>query len=280
MKLLILLIVLKTAFGGEVLKLIRPEDKALYRENEVPVVVKVDPSKVKEIKVVAVKESFPVELAPAPFTIKELPPGTAVDQKTIKVKPGKAYYCTHLKLDYGVNELRVVAELKDGSVKEEVRQLFLFSPLLIPYKYPPKEFQPRFFHADQKEKECSACHDMSRPPMPEKNKPLTKLPPCVECHKPVNSKNAYKHAPSKFWLCVFCHRGEAGKLNRRFAGKSKYLAPEPVGDTCYECHEEKLEDLELMRFHHIPVLTGKCNICHNPHGSDQRFFMRLPKWVA
>ncbi|NPB06457.1 MAG: hypothetical protein GXO03_02510 [Aquificae bacterium] len=276
--LLLLLLITVTAFGGEVLSLVRPAHMQLVRENALPVVVSADPTKVKELIVTVVKESFPVELAPAPFEVKELPAGATVDRKVLPVKPGKKFYCTHVKLDYGINEVRVVAVLKDNTTEEEARKVYLYHPLLIPYKYPPKEFQPRFFHTDEQESRCAACHDMSRPPKPKKNQPLEQLPPCVECHKPVNTKNAYKHAPSKFWLCVFCHTGEAGKLNRRFAGKTKYLAPEPVGDSCYECHEEKLEDLELMRFHHVPVLTGKCNICHNPHGSDERFFLRLPKW--
>ena len=40
------------------------------------------------------------------------------------------------------------------------------------------------------------------------------------------------------------------------------------------CHTEKLTEWQSEKFGHGPTMAGKCAFCHNPHASDEKYFLR------
>jgi predicted CXXCH cytochrome family protein len=59
--------------------------------------------------------------------------------------------------------------------------------------------------------------------------------------------------------CSACHDSE----------KSNALVVE-VPDLCYQCHENFSEDYEFV---HMPVESGECLFCHNPHFTGREFLL-------
>ncbi|MDQ1338933.1 MAG: hypothetical protein QG567_82, partial [Campylobacterota bacterium] len=99
---------------------------------------------------------------------------------------------------------------------------------------------------------------------------------CYACHKGmINTKNT--HAPAANWLCADCHNGNYGEYNMQDQGASKYLVADPVAKTCGSCHDT-VDGWQNSKFGHGPVNDGRCERCHNPHGSDHEFFLRKNIW--
>ncbi|NPB08463.1 MAG: hypothetical protein GXN96_05995 [Aquificae bacterium] len=264
---------------SEVVEIIRPVNYELVNENAVPVVVRVDPSRVRELKIVSLRGTFPIQTyEEVRVSPEELPEVFTGRRYVFELKGDKDFYCKTVEIDYGINRIHVVAVMNDGSVLEKVVEVYLRSPVLLPFKYPPAEYREVFFHREENEKLCAKCHNMTSTPAPSVAPEDETVSPCYTCHRTMVEKNAFKHAPAKFWMCNMCHTGETGLFNKKFKNQSKHMAPLPINVKCYLCHADKSMDLENRRFHHIPVLTGKCNICHNPHGSEERFFLRREKW--
>jgi predicted CXXCH cytochrome family protein len=59
--------------------------------------------------------------------------------------------------------------------------------------------------------------------------------------------------------CSACHDSE----------QSNALVEE-VPDLCYQCHENFGDENEFV---HMPVESGECLFCHNPHFSDRKFLL-------
>ena len=51
----------------------------------------------------------------------------------------------------------------------------------------------------------------------------------------------------------------------------------PISKTCMSCHEQ-VEKWTMSKYTHGPVNDGRCERCHNPHGSKNEFFLRKNIW--
>jgi len=197
---------------------------------------------------------------------------------TLEVKPQKDTYCKTIKLDPGQNTVFVTLYKGGEVVQKSSRELYFLSELFEGIdEYELQEYDIRFFHKDEKENKCASCHNM-KSNIPTNNEVLEDVTKttCYECHNGmISTRNT--HAPAANWLCTDCHNGKFGEYNMQDKGASKYLVADPVAKTCSECHEG-VEEWEKSRFSHGPVNDGRCERCHNPHGSDNEFFLRKSIW--
>lgn len=197
---------------------------------------------------------------------------------TLPVKPQKDTYCKTIQLSSGLNRVSVALYKDAKLVSKESRDLHFLSELYEGLdEYALEEYTLRFFHKDEKEQKCLSCHDMTSN-IPTNNEALedVKKTTCYECHSSmISTKNT--HAPAANWLCTSCHDGRVGEYNIEDRGASKYLVADPVSKSCAECHDS-VEEWEGNKFTHGPVNDGRCERCHNPHGSDNEFFLRKTIW--
>ena len=88
---------------------------------------------------------------------------------------------------------------------------------------------------------------------------------CYSCHKKLTSRKKV-HAPSEKWVCNYCHQ-DVGMPYQRFE------TPLPIANTCFSCHEYRKRIWSNKKYFHGPTSIGQCNICHNPHSSNNIFFL-------
>jgi len=259
-------------------QIIQPAENSIHYEDTASVVIQIDPNKIEKLEMITHFQIF--ELDPDEKVVyKKTNKKKGKERFHFNVKEGKAFYCKSIDLRYGKNLVQIIAKTKDGKVIKKKVELYLASPILRAYKYPPPKYKETFFHTEENEKICAKCHDMT---VNEKKgvafEDVTKSN-CYKCHRKLTTRYEYKHAPARNWLCATtCHIGKTGKLNKRLEGKSRFIWPEPQGPECYRCHKEKRKEWNNKRFHHDPVVAGMCDKCHNPHSSPNRYFLRKPSW--
>lgn len=79
------------------------------------------------------------------------------------------------------------------------------------------------------------------------------------------SKPPQQHFPYSAGLCTMCHKtGADGKII-----EDEFKAQQP--DLCYQCHEKKDQESVVH-----PALFMDCTMCHNPHESQYRPFLKKP----
>ncbi len=237
------------------IELIRPIDKSLYVGARATFVVNV-----------LSKEIDRVVIAQDEGTTEE-----------ITVIPTKRTYCKTINLHVGDNIINVQSYRGDTLVDTLKRELYFLSELFEGLDDEPEGFVRHYLHNNTDENRCKACHNM-RSNVPTDGEPfedVTKTT-CYECHHGMmDTQNT--HAPAANWLCLDCHDGQIGEYNMQDEGKSKYLVRDPVEQNCDSCHDV-LIDWNSNKYSHGPVNDGRCIRCHNPHGSDNEFFLRKSIW--
>lgn len=197
---------------------------------------------------------------------------------TIEVNATKKTYCKTIKLHTGQNSISVNSYKNDRLINTQERDLYFLSELFEGVDEDDAEdYELKYYHKDENEKKCKSCHNMTSnvPTDGEAFEDITKTT-CYECHNGmINTSNT--HAPAANWLCLDCHNGKIGEYNMEDEGKSKYLAPDPISKTCGSCHDS-VQDWQATKYGHGPVNDGRCERCHNPHGSDNEFFLRKSIW--
>ncbi len=196
---------------------------------------------------------------------------------TFNIQSDRSHYCHTFNLHLGDNNISIAA-IRDGKVMKAFRRrVFVTSKVDKAYRYAPKQYQRSFFHTDAQEKVCSKCHDMSVNEVPGVAFEDVSKSNCFGCHVKINFKK-FAHAPSVNWLCTSCHSGKTGSFNEGDANLTKFAVPDPIGPVCLHCHDKKEKLWKNKRFHHEPADSGRCNKCHNPHASNNSYYLRKPAW--
>jgi predicted CXXCH cytochrome family protein len=110
-------------------------------------------------------------------------------------------------------------------------------------------------HGPYAAKMCAACHD------PNTNAlllPKDKL--CLKCHTLNTGRR--QHGPVASGGCLVCHDPHRSAF--------QYLLVSPAREFCTYCHEPK----EIYSREAHRGITTDCTECHNPHGSDNEFFLK------
>ncbi len=236
------------------LEITRPADKTLYAGENATFVIQVVS---KQIDKIVIRQD---------------------NNKTTEVKivPTKRTYCKTIKLHVGDNSIVISAYSKDEIVMAVERKLYFLSELFVGAD-DSEGYEKRYFHTKEKENTCKACHNMTSnvPTDGEVFEDVSQIT-CYDCHKTMlSAKNT--HAPAANWLCLDCHDGKVGEYNMEDENATKYLVRDPVAKTCGSCHDT-VEEWFANRYTHGPVNDGRCIRCHNPHGSDNEFFLRKHIW--
>ena len=92
----------------------------------------------------------------------------------------------------------------------------------------------------------------------------------TECHSELH-KRKHVHGPVALDRCSACHTPRPGGTPLTSGERHRF---DPVADDahlCFECHA-KIGDKSFV---HEPIKKRMCVICHDPHGSDNAFFLRV-----
>ena len=73
-----------------------------------------------------------------------------------------------------------------------------------------------------------------------------------------------QHLPYKEGKCKDCHSFESESENFLIASGA---------NLCFKCHKKELFQKKNVN---LPVLLGKCNVCHTPHQSKEKALMKEP----
>jgi predicted CXXCH cytochrome family protein len=89
---------------------------------------------------------------------------------------------------------------------------------------------------------------------------------CVDCHKEIKQLISKKkaHDPAKE-SCETCHR--------RHGFKQELVLVKALPELCIDCHEEVQDEVSGKEVHGA-LSQGGCTICHDPHASDKKWFLR------
>ncbi len=198
---------------------------------------------------------------------------------TPKTNIHEEFVCLTVELMLGENRVEVLGfDKEDRKVLEKSLTLYQKSILQKKFRYPPKEYHKTYFHNERFETPCADCHDMSVNEVKGVAFEDIEESNCFICHKSVMFEK-YMHAPAANWLCATsCHNGQSGRFNEKFKGASKFIYPDPIAKTCFECHEKFEKRFKKEKYRHEPVDDGRCNKCHNPHGGNDKKFLRYQVW--
>lgn len=133
----------------------------------------------------------------------------------------------------------------------------------------PDDFDPLFFHTEEKEESCQECHRLKLTDTDLKpNTPNDSL--CYSCHSHSFTDLKYQHSSAGIqWLCLRCHNQdfvetESSDTRLRFSIAQRNA----VAPLCYQCHPSIEKEAKIHKFVHGPIGMEGCNMCHNPHGSQ------------
>ncbi len=242
------------------MEILVPQNRALLHEAFVTVVVDIADTPVEGIEIVT----------------------DANRSYTLVPNAGKSVYCKKVPLQLGENRIEIRSMVGSKVEASEGLSLYYTSEVEQAFRYPPKFYRTQFFHTEAAEARCASCHNMALNEVENVAFENVKDSNCYACHKELVGRE-HAHAPSVNWLCTSCHNGKTGRKNRSDAGRSKYLFPDPIGETCLSCHNDSQKETqrigwEAKRYHHDPAEAGRCNRCHNPHSSDNVVQLRKPSW--
>ena len=174
-----------------------------------------------------------------------------------------SYICKEINLTEGMNKIEIKGFGKDGITDEKTLSIFLRSALSERFKSPPPGFDPYHFHKSEREKGCSRCHTMEArksdvsPDSPDQST-------CFVCHKEITGYK-FMNGSVSVWACTRCHSGNEN---------NEKGVPEPVSKLCFSCHYNEMKTWTARKHAHGPFALGACTLCHNPHASDDPFFLR------
>lgn len=193
---------------------------------------------------------------------------------------GRNTYCKTVVLVPGENTITIRGFGKNGL--EEKLSVVIYHDIVTDkvYKYPPKRFSAEAFHRAENETKCAPCHKMEVNEI----KGIAFDNPadsnCFTCHKKLTTRGQ-GHAPAVNWLCTSCHDKTepiSGNDANASVSYAKFKLSASIGKECLNCHKKERETWAEKRFHHMPVDAFQCTRCHNPHSSENRFFLKAKPW--
>jgi len=128
----------------------------------------------------------------------------------------------------------------------------------VPGAAPAQVAAQYFPHTPYRENKCEACHDATSGQLV---RPIEQGL-CLTCHGTLVESKRFVHAPVAVGDCSLCHHHHGSNL-------ANLLLVDPV-KTCLNCHERS----ELSDGSHHAQAERACNDCHDPHGGDDRFFVK------
>ena len=114
-------------------------------------------------------------------------------------------------------------------------------------------------HPPYEKRECFECHD-------EKNRTKGKHPLqvlCFSCHDGFKTEYPVTHGPADSGNCTKCH-------DPHKTGEKKLLYSIKQ-DLCLQCHEKSDVSGNAL---HAEIGETSCIDCHNPHGGNNRTFLK------
>ncbi|KAA0258916.1 cytochrome C [Deferribacter autotrophicus] len=93
-----------------------------------------------------------------------------------------------------------------------------------------------------------------------------------KCHNDIKNYE-FAHGPVAAEQCLVCHNASDADLKKHINRPKSFIDfKSPTGDepVCIMCHDNKVEG----KFVHEPINTGDCTACHNPHGGNNKFFIK------
>jgi predicted CXXCH cytochrome family protein len=114
-------------------------------------------------------------------------------------------------------------------------------------------------HPPYAEKRCNDCHNKDT----DSGFVVAADALCAHCHKGF-PKGSFLHGPAAVGACLKCHLPHSSQ-NPSLLSKSKE-------DVCGVCHAEPRI---AQKLHTTATAKGlACTDCHDPHGGNNRFFLR------
>lgn len=100
---------------------------------------------------------------------------------------------------------------------------------------------------------------------------------CFACHKAVG-ENKFTHGPVGVKMCSVCHVDEKPAADPAKHHVFSFTASQP--ELCLACHEGLRAKTQSSKVKHQAVNSGGCTVCHDPHGSGQKFFLKGKNMAA
>jgi predicted CXXCH cytochrome family protein len=163
--------------------------------------------------------------------------------------------------------VRESAELPAAEKKEELKPAVAETlPVIEIHEHPPYAM-----------KMCDSCHEVGT--IGPGGAPMgfslveerTKL--CFMCHDGMSWEELQKsarwvHGPVQAGACIECHHPHESRY--------PHVLREPEEKLCVRCHDRfsKKNIQKTFAWVHGPVQAGACLECHQPHASEQRYFLR------
>ena len=139
----------------------------------------------------------------------------------------------------------------------------------------PEEAKAVYFHAVPNETPCRPCHRLDTKKSDMSPRDVTKQI-CFPCHSHKFDDLKYPHKPATGqWRCLACHRYKAVETDLSPDQPLKFTVDQEngVAPLCFKCHKKKQQQIKKFTFVHGPIGMGACNACHNPHGSQLKYFL-------
>ncbi len=164
--------------------------------------------------------------------------------------------------------------IKEGG--KIIQQTAVFSASSFDNALVPDGATEFFFHRADREKFCRPCHrlDARRADVRPRN---IKKQICYPCHKHEFEGLKYRHKPAvKEWRCLICHQYKFVETDASPDEPIKFTVDQEDGVAylCFRCHRRQQQQIKIYTYVHGPIGMGSCNLCHNPHGSNFKYFLQ------
>lgn len=116
-----------------------------------------------------------------------------------------------------------------------------------------------FSHTPFRDNRCGGCHDTNSGQLVRRIEEGL----CLTCHSAMIAPTRFLHGPVAVSDCTTCHHYHSSPYPN--------LLLKDATATCLQCHDG--DDLAAGDYH-AAMGQRSCIDCHNPHGGEDRFFLK------